>query len=146
MLVPAVIVNIYNLHYTMTSTATQLHTRCTVTHALGHLMKKVGHLDGLRLLSRDGTSWLAQGFNYTRDMHLESYWECHGEGAICFRDQTSLRGNNINKYATIMQSLALGYLRTLGWREKRHTIYCSFWVHYSYFWTKRWVPSSCCCS
>ena len=56
MLVPAVIVNIYNLHYTMTSTATQLHTRCTVTHALGHLMKKVGHLDGLRLLSRDGTS------------------------------------------------------------------------------------------
>ena len=31
--------------------------------------------------------------------HLESYWERRGEWAICFRDQTLLRGNNTNNYA-----------------------------------------------
>ena len=31
--------------------------------------------------------------------HLESYWEHRDEWAICFRDQTLLRGNNTNNYA-----------------------------------------------
>ena len=31
--------------------------------------------------------------------HLENYWERRDEWAICFRDQTLLRGNNTNNYA-----------------------------------------------
>jgi len=49
MVVPAAIVNIYNLHYTMTSTGTKLHTRYTVTHALHGPPDEKG-----------GTSWRAE--------------------------------------------------------------------------------------
>ena len=31
--------------------------------------------------------------------HLEKYWKRHDQWAICFRDQTLLRGNNTNNYA-----------------------------------------------
>ena len=47
--------------------------------------------------------------------HLEGYWEHRGEWAICFRDQTLLRGNNTNNYAE-------SGIRTLYSRELKHTI------------------------